>query len=735
MPRHSDADVPGVTRVIPSGCCHDCGGRCVLRFHVRDGVIVRTESDTGAEPQLRACLRGRAYRQRAHSPNRLKYPMRRVGARGTGEFERISWDEALDAVAGALKSVKEEHGSPSIFYLGGSGNQGILHGNAPVSRLLIEFGGYTHVWGSVSYEGAMYASMATFGSINTGHSREDHLNSKRIIIWGWNPADTIWDPGTANYLAEARDLGIPITSVDPRYTNSTAAYATEWIPIRPGTDTAMLLAMAHTIITEGLADDDYIARYTVGFEAFRDHQLGTGGSPPRTPEWAAGVCGVPADVIRKLAREYATARPAALISGWGPGRSASGEQYHRAASTLCAITGNVGVPGGYAGGFMRAYPSRTLGLPRQATRNTVDRGAGVRPFSLHQLRGGTSPHDTRIHYSKTWDAILRGKDGGYPCDPKLAYIVANNPINSYPDTNQGVRALKSIEHVIVHEQFMTPTARFADILLPVNMFTERDDLAPPWLGAPYYIYLNQATETPIETLSDWDICERLASRLGLTDYPGTSAGGILQAAIRDRADLPEPAALKGSGVHKITLERPTVAFREQIADPAGHPFPTPSGKIELYSELLAAMHNPAVPPLAGHLPTPEDRDDPLARKYPLQLLTTHFKGRAHSTFGNLPWLMELESQAVWINTADAAARNIHNGDAVTLFNDRGRVVVPARVTERIMPGVVDLCEGGTYQPDDAGVDHGGCANVLTGDYHSPGGAVAMNSSLIEVSRV
>ena len=182
MPRHSDADVPGVTRVIPSGCCHDCGGRCVLRFHVRDGVIVRTESDTGAEPQLRACLRGRAYRQRAHSPNRLKYPMRRVGARGTGEFERISWDEALDAVAGALKSVKEEHGSPSIFYLGGSGNQGILHGNAPVSRLLIEFGGYTHVWGSVSYEGAMYASMATFGSINTGHSREDHLNSTQTLL-------------------------------------------------------------------------------------------------------------------------------------------------------------------------------------------------------------------------------------------------------------------------------------------------------------------------------------------------------------------------------------------------------------------------------------------------------------------------------------------------------------------------------------------------------------------------
>ena len=185
----------GVT-IVRTGCCHDCGGRCVLRAHVKDGKIIRMETDNGEEPQLRACLRGRAYRQRVYSPERLKYPLRRIGERGEGLFEPISWDEALDKVASELIRVKKNYGNSAILAQGAGGsNQGILHGRFPVSRLLLYFGGYTRLWGSVSNQGALYASMATYGTIRSGNSRDDLLNSRLIIMWSWNPAETIQDPG------------------------------------------------------------------------------------------------------------------------------------------------------------------------------------------------------------------------------------------------------------------------------------------------------------------------------------------------------------------------------------------------------------------------------------------------------------------------------------------------------------------------------------------------------------
>ncbi len=244
----SDSDVI----IVPTGCCHDCGGRCVLKAHVKDGKIIRFETDNGKEPQIRACLRGRAYRQRVYSPDRLKYPLRRTGERGQGKFERVSWDEALDTVAAEMLRIRETYGNSAILMAAGSGNQGMLHGAGPVGRLLLFFGGFTRTWGADSYEGPLFASMATYGTIRTGNTRDDLLNSRFIIMWGWNPANTVWDPGTSLYLAKAREKGIKIVAVDPRFTDSVATFSHRWIPIRPGTDTAMLIAMAYVIITEKL---------------------------------------------------------------------------------------------------------------------------------------------------------------------------------------------------------------------------------------------------------------------------------------------------------------------------------------------------------------------------------------------------------------------------------------------------------------------------------------------------
>ncbi len=724
----SDNDVT----IVPTGCCHDCGGRCVLKAHVKNGKIIRIETDDGDEPQIRACLRGRAYRQRVYHPDRLKYPLRRIGQRGEGRFERISWDEATDMVARELNRIKNVYGNSSIFLASGGGNQGLLHGHNPVRKMLLHFGGFTRRWGSPSYEGALFASMATYGTIRTGNSREDLLNSKMLIMWGWNPANTIWDPETNLMLARVREKGIKIVAVDPRFTDTAATFAHQWIPIRPGTDTAMLVAMAYVIITENLHDRSFIETHTIGFETYKDYVLGKEDGIPKTPQWAESITTVSSDVIADLAREYALKKPAALIGGWGPARAALGEQYSRALNVLTAITGNIGVSGGYASGFMRAYSSReTHGKKRPS--NPVEKGAPPRKYSLNKLRGGTNPNSARIHKSKLYDAILKGRAGSYPADIKMVYIVTSNLINQSQNTRKGVNALKALDFIVVHEQFMTPTAKFADVLLPVNTFMERSDIAPPWLGSPYYIYLNKAIDSLYESKSDLEICREISKKLGLPDDLFIkSEDDMLREIAEARDDIIDYDAMKRDGVLKIILPEPIVSFKEQIEDPVHHPFPTLSGKIEIRCDHLAEMNTieiPSVPKYIGHS---ESYNAALSERYPLQLITPHYKTRAHSTWHNVPWMKEIDPHSVWINPVDAEARQITNGDLVDVFNDRGRIRIPAWVTERITPGVVNVSQGAWYAPDEDGVDIGGCANVLTDDEHSPGGAFHMNSALVEV---
>lgn len=736
--------------IIPTGCCHDCGGRCVLKAHVVNGKVIRYETDNGEDPQIRACLRGRSYRQRLYHPDRLKYPLKRVGSRGEGKFERISWDDALDNVAENLKKIKQAYGNSAIFLSAGSGNQGMLHGPFPVGLMLQKFGGFTRIWGIPSFEGALFASMATYGTIRTGNSRDDLLNSNLIIMWGWNPANTIQDPETSPYLALAKEKGIKMVVVDPRYTDTAATFADQYIPIRPGTDTAMLIAMAHVIITENLHDQSFIDTHTIGFETYRKYVLGLEDREPKTPKWAEAITKVPAQTIINLAREYAKSRPAALIAGWGPARTSLGEQYSRAANVLCTITGNIGINGGYASGFMRAYSSRetkfgkaknkgvtsriTLDTPLRSG-NPVEDGALPRKKSLYKLYGGTNPSSARIHYSKVYDAILRGRAGGYPADIKMAYVVAGNQINQFPNTNLGVKAFKTLEYVVVHEQFMTATARFADIVLPVNTFMERCDIAPPWMGSPYYIYLNKAVDSLYETKSDLDICRELSKRLGISHHIfDATEDELLRGIASTRDDIPDYDAMKRDGVLKIKLSEPIVSFKEQVRDPENNPFPTLSGKIEIKCDHLAEMEDPLVPAIPKYISHGENYDSPKAARYPLQLLTTHHKTRAHSTWYNVPWMRKIEPHSVWINPVDARKRGIENNDLVDVFNDRGRIRIPAYVTERIMPGVVNVSQGAWYEPDKDGVDLGGCANVLTGDDHSPGGSIPMNSALVEVEK-
>jgi anaerobic dimethyl sulfoxide reductase subunit A len=281
---------------------------------------------------------------------------------------------------------------------------------------------------------------------------------------------------------------------------------------------------------------------------------------------------------------------------------------------------------------------------------------------------------------------------------------------------------------------MTPTAKFADILLPTNSFLERNDLTTGGIG-PFYGYMNKAIDSLDESKSQYEIAVELAARLGVTDFGDKTEEEWLREIVAGCKDIPDYDTFKKNGIHKVKFDQPYVSFQEQINDPVNNQFPTPSGKIEIYSQQLADMNNPKVPPIPKYIEAWESRNDPLAEKYPLQVVTTHTRRRAHTQFDNVPWLRELDPQAVSINTTDAEARGIKDGDMVRVFNDRGEMIIPARVTGRIMPGVVDIPQGAWYDPDENGVDRGGCANILTKDVISPGGAFASNTALVQVAKL
>ncbi|MFC1974644.1 molybdopterin-dependent oxidoreductase [Chloroflexota bacterium] len=720
-------------KIICTTCASHCGGTCVLRVHVKDGVITRIESDDGEEPQLRACARGRAYRQRVYDPDRLKFPMKRVGSRGEGKFERISWEEALDTVAKELIRVRDTHGPASTVLAVGAGDINQIHNSRRhFHKVLCYLGGYTKLWGVWSYQGGIFSTTSTYGTWRTSNSRDDLLNSRFIILWGWNPANTICGTNTSWYLAQAREVGTKVVAVDPRYTDTVAVLANQWIPIIPGTDAAMLIAMAHVIMKENLQDRAFLHKYTTGFERFKDYVLGIDDGEAKTPAWAERITGVPVPTIENLAREYATARPAALMAGIAPGRTAYGEQYHRAASTLAAMTGNVGIHGGDAAG--RAWESGSW-YPFKMRYGSVTRAKDcTNPVEGNTVTDGRSPSyvpsPTSVHYVNSADFILKGKAGGYPADPKLFVIVNHNYVNQNPNINKIIQALKKLEFIVVVEQVMTATAKFADIILPTASFLERNDI-DFGVGTPFYGFVNKAIEPIGECKTMIEITRELAIHAGITNFEYETEDEVLKDYVSD-TEIPDYKEFRKKSIYRIPLSEPYVAFKKQFDDPANTPFGTPSGKIEIYSQTLAHFNNPKCPPVAQYIETWESRNDPLAKKYPLQLISTHFKRRTHGQFDRVPWLRELEPQTMLINTVDAEARDISNGDKVRVFNDRGEIIISAKVTERIIPGVVDVPQGAWYEPDEKGVDRGGNPNVLLRDEISPGGTFPYNTCLVQV---
>ena len=731
-------------RIVPSGCAHDCMGRCVLKAHVRDGVIVQITSDdegpdTAGERQLRACSRGRAYRQRVYHPGRLLHPLVRTGERGAGQFRRATWDEALDRAADGIRRAWETHGNEALFPLFGTGFQGRLRGDACARRLLGLLGGYLGTYGSYSNGAASAASLATYGTGATGNTFDDLVNSRLIILWGHNLADTFTGTGAPRFLAQAKERGARVVYVDPIHTD-TAILADEWVPIYPGTDAALAAALAYVMIDEDLHDRAFLDRYCVGFDeahlpadaptgsSYESYVLGRFDGVPKTPAWASAITGVPVETIVRLAREYATTKPAALLQGWGGQRAAQGEQFSRAGMVLAAMSGNVGVSGGSAAGV--GSTTRGMRLASLPSRNAVAARIPVYRWTDAVERGTElTPADG-----------LRGAER-LPSNIRLILALQGNVlVNQHSDINRTKRLLADpnrVEFILVADQFLTPSARFADVVLPAVTWFEKDDFMGGAPGSDYAVFLNQAIEPLGESRSDYWMIAQIAERLGIgTAFSEGRDEMVWLRHLAAESGIPDFDEFRRTGIYRRVWPEPEIAFADFGRDPEAQPLATPSGRIEVYSREAAEQRDDlGVPPVPRYVPTWEGRDDPLRERFPLQLLTPHPKHRTHSIFGNLPWIREISVEGVHLNPADAAPREIAEGDLVRVFNDRGAILVSAHLTERVMPGVAVVYQGMYHAPRADGVDSGGAANVLTSQRPTPWTrGSTTHTTLVQVAR-
>lgn len=751
-------DAASGERVVRVGCpSHNCGGRCLLKVHVVDGVIARIESDDRPsdsleDPQLRACIRGRAYRHRQYHRDRLKYPMKRTGKRGEGKFERVSWNEALDKVASELMRVKKTYGNSAFLVPYGTGSYNQINGRQTAQRLLNLFGGSLGQYNSYSWACISTVTSTVYGTDTTGNQRQDWVNSKYILMWSWNPAEMRDGTNTEFFLRKAREKGARIVCIDPRMTLSVVSLADEWIPIRPGTDVAMMSAMAYVMIKDGLYDAEFVKTHCLGFdetqlpaeakgaETYKDYILGTRDKIPKTPEWAESITGVPRETIARIAKEYATTKPGVLYQGYGMQRRAYGEQAVRSGCVLAALTGNVGISGGWAGGMaLQAKDGGPLW--------------NVFPTGSNAVKGSIP--------SFLWtEAVLRGKEMGPELgvrgvskldnNVKLIYAVASNLLaNQHANLNRTAKILQDeslVEFIVVQDNFLTPSARFADILLPACTQFETWGVEDGWKYGDEVILMPKIVDPPFETKSDYRICSEIAQRLGIgaaytegrgeREWVEWSLGQLRKARF---PKLPELAEFEKSnaGVYSVSVTSPAVAFADFRTDPVKNPLPTPSGKIEIFSQRLNAQGKPKeIPAVPKYIQEWESPFGPEAKKYPLQALGHHTLARIHSTMAGVDWLEEAFPQRVFINPIDASARGIQNSDEVRVFNDRGEIRIPCRVTRRIMPGVVAIPQGAWWSPDEKGIDHGGSINVLTSERWTPYAfGNAQHTIMVEIKKV
>lgn len=767
-----------------SACTVNCSSRCALRLASRNGRVIRIETDNtgdvacGVFPQVRACLRGRSMRQRLYSSDRLKYPLKRVGERGDGKFERISWDQALDEIAEKLKATIARYGNEAVFINHGSGNNGVaVNSRRCTQRFFNLIGGnlnffsdysagqFQHAWpylfGDFATTG--YTSAALSQDTNVGSYMEQIANAKLYVGFGNNPAVTRASGGGQAFgFGCAVRKGRPrMIMIDPIYTDSMLGNEDEWVPIRPGTDAALVEGMAYVMITENLVDQEFLDRYCIGYDEktlpksapansdYKSYILGKGPDGlPKTPQWAARETGVPSETIVRLAREIATTKPLFVAQGWGPQRHANGDSLTLAIAMLPILTGQIGLPGTNNGareadqaGFAASIPVPPNPVKASICLNVWHRA--ITDAASMTVENGLAKNTTglRSNIKFMWESQ------------------GNNVINQHTGSNEMAKLLRTpglIDCFVVVDNMMTPTARFADYVLPDVLGPEVDDFSADSYsvgGQCYLIAMQKAVEPQWEQKPNYEIMREMARRFGVEDKyteGKTYRDWMIEAyeATREKApELPPFEEFWKRGIVRYSVPADTGITMESFRrDPQKSPLKTPSGKIEIYSERLAerAEKEPLpegigqkITALPSYVVSREmlGKGDPLEAKYPLEAYGYHGKGHTHSSYANLPWLKEIAPDELMINPIDAEPRGIKTGDDVIVKNDRGAIRLPAKVTPRIIPGLVAFPQGGWYAPDKDGIDRGACANTITSQEPTPVGKCSgMHTNLVEVTK-
>ena len=695
-----------------------------------------------------------------YSPTRIRYPMvrrawleRGPGAdpagRGTGDFVRVSWDQALDLVANEIDRVRKKHGNTAIF--GGSygwKSPGKLHNcQTLLARMLTANGGFVSRSGDYSTAAAQVILPYVVGSIDVYEQPTawpvvvEH--TEVMVFWGADPLVTnqigwqVPDHGAYPAMEALKKKGTRVICIDPVRTESCHYFNAEWLAPRPHTDVAMMLGIAHTLYVEKLHDEKFLARYTTGFDRFLPYLTGKSDGVPKSAEWASAICEIPADTIKGLARTFAGKRTM-LAGGWAIQRQHHGEQAHWMLVTLASMLGQIGLPGG---GYGFTYHYANGGSP-----------SATSPV-LPGISAGKSDHDdggaawlktggsTTIPVSRIVDMLnnpgkpfdFNGKRSNYP-DIRMAYWVGGNPFAHHQDRNAMLKAWRKLDTFIVHDFQWTATARFADIVLPVTTSYERNDIEQIGdYSLTHILAMRQVVKPLYEARNDFDIFAAICRRLGTEKVftEGRDEMGWIRtfyeaARVQARGksmELPVFDVFWNSNkalAFPVTEEgRQYIRHKDFRDDPLLNALGTASGRIEIYSSNIARMKYDDCPPHPTWMEPIERLGGP-GQKYPLHVVSSHPKGRLHSQLcgtalredyavnGREPCLMHPE---------DARQRGIADGDVVRVFNGRGQLLAGVRLTEDIRRGAIRICEGGWYDPVDPRKPDSLCrygdVNVLT----------------------
>lgn len=698
------------TRVIRAACPHDCPDTCAMLVTVEGETRMPDGSVRGARaievkgdpdhPTTHGvlCTKVARYLERTYAPDRVLHPLRRVGPKGPGaRYERISWDQALDTIAARFRALAAEDARTILPY-SYAGTMGIVQANS-IDRRFFHRLGASLLDRTICSNAGKEGIALTLGA-SLGPEIERFEEARLILLWGTNPVTSsvhLW-----SRVTEAKRRGAKVIAIDP-YRSLSAEKCHQWLPIRPGTDAALALAMMHVLVRDGLLDRDYIARHTLGFDALAEH-VGAW-----TPARAAAITGLPEADIETLARDYGTLAPAAIRINYGLQRHAGGAMACRTIACLPALTGAWRhAAGGVLLGTGGTYPVDAKALERP------DLLAGpVRTINMVRL-GAALAGDA--------DAL----EGGPPV--KALFVYSANPAAVVPDANPVLAGLAREDlFTVVHEVFLTDTCDYADIVLPATTQLEHFDLHKSY-GHLYWL-VNQPAIAPVgEARSDSEVFRLLAGRMGFTeDCLFESDEAIAAAAFADHpynAGI-DIASLKAAGWQRLAVPERWMPFAE------GN-FRTPSGKCEFVSARALSLGLPALPDYIAPRESPASAPE-LARRFPLMMISPPARNFMNSTFGNIASLRAPEKEPFLdLNAEDALPRGIADGDRVRIFNERGSFEARARVNDRSRPGVVTALSVWWHKHAPGGRN----ANAVTGQALTDlGRGPTFYDCLVEVERI